>query len=94
MQKAKIKVIIPSSLQRLTRGKKEVISCGATVRGLIDDLERQFPGIKNNLCQRDGRLLSFINFYVNEEDIRFIHQEDTLLQEGDEVLILLAIAGG
>ncbi len=89
-----ITVRIPTPLQKLTGNQAEIAAAGSTVQGLIDDLERQFPGIKGRLCDEQGKLRRFVNVYVNEEDIRFLKQEGTPLKEGDEVSIIPAIAGG
>lgn len=90
----KVMVRIPTPLLSLTQGKKEVTAEGATLREVIEDLERQFPGIKERLCDEDGRLRRFINFFVNDEDIRFLEGEETPLKEGDVISIVPAIAGG
>lgn len=90
----KVMVRIPTPLLSLTQGKKEVTAEGATLREVIEDLERQFPGIKERLCDEDGKLRRFINFFVNDEDIRFLEGEETPLKEGDVISIVPAIAGG
>ena len=89
-----IVVRIPTPLQKLTGDKAEVDAAGGTVSDLLQDLERQFPGLKDRLCDPTGRLRRFVNIYVNEEDIRFLKQEATSLKDGDEVSIIPAIAGG
>ena len=89
-----ITVRIPTPLQKLTGDKAEIAAQGGTVKELIDNLEKSFPGFKDRLCDADGRLRRFVNVYVNEEDIRFLKQEATPLKEGDEVSIIPAIAGG
>lgn len=89
-----IVVRIPTPLQKLTADKAEVSAEGGTVQDLLQDLERQFPGLKERLCDPNGRLRRFVNVYVNEEDIRFLKQEATALKDGDEVSIIPAIAGG
>lgn len=89
-----ITVRMPTPLQKLTDNRAEVTGEGCTVAELIQDLERQFPGIRDRLCGPDGRLRRFVNVYVNEEDIRFLKAEETPLKEGDEVSIIPAIAGG
>lgn len=89
-----IKVRIPTPLQKLTKDKTEVEVEGKDVRGLIEDLEKKFPGIKARLCDEKGSLRRFINIYVNEEDIRFLNMEKTPLKDGDDVSIIPAIAGG
>ncbi len=87
-------VRVPTPLQKLTGDKLEVTASGQTVQELLADLERQYPGFKERLCDPQGRLRRFVNIYVNEEDIRFLKQEDTPLKDGDEVSIIPAIAGG
>ena len=89
-----IVVRIPTPLQKLTADKAEVSADGATVQDLLQDLDRQYPGLKDRLCDPNGRLRRFVNVYVNEEDIRFLKQESTPLKDGDEVSIIPAIAGG
>ena len=89
-----IKVRIPAPMQKLTNGKAQAEAKGATVSDLIEDLERQFPGMKERLCDSSGKLKRFINIYVNQEDIRFLETESTKLKDGDEVSIVPAIAGG
>jgi len=89
-----IRVRIPTPLQKLTGNKADVLMQGCDIRELIEDLERNFPGIKMRLCNEKGALRRFINIYVNEEDIRFLKMDKTVLKEGDEVSIIPAIAGG
>jgi molybdopterin synthase sulfur carrier subunit len=89
-----ITIRIPTPLQKLTGNQAEVASSGKTVNDLILDLERQFPGVKERLCDAGGRLRRFVNVYVNDEDIRFLKQEATPVKDGDEVSIIPAIAGG
>ncbi len=89
-----IKVRIPEPLQKLTQGKAEVEVIGKDVRELIESLDKDFPGIKERLCDDTGKIRRFINIYVNEEDIRFLQQDNTQLVDGDEVSIIPAIAGG
>jgi len=89
-----ITVRIPTPLQKLTGDRAEVTASGRTVLELIEDLDRQFPGFKDRLCDAKGKLRRFVNIYVNEEDIRFLNQEATPLKDGDEVSIIPAIAGG
>tara|TARA_B100000315_G_C14467557_1_gene536694 strand:- start:561 stop:839 length:279 start_codon:yes stop_codon:yes gene_type:complete len=89
-----ITVRIPTPLQKLTGDKAEVAAEGSTVQELVDNLEQQFPGVKDRLCDEQGKLRRFVNIYVNEEDIRFLKQEATPVKDGDEVSVIPAIAGG
>jgi sulfur-carrier protein len=88
-----ITVRIPTPLRTLTQGKDEVSAQGATVRAVIDDLERNYPGLKDRLCDEKG-VRRFVNIYANDEDIRFLDNLDTALREGDSMQIVPAIAGG
>ena len=89
-----IKVRIPTPLQKLTGGQAEIQAAAASVTELVSELEKNFPGIKDRLCDDTGKIRRFVNIYLNEEDIRFIDQEKTKLKDGDEVSIVPAIAGG
>jgi len=87
-------VRIPTPLRALTKGNAEIQAKGATIDSVVDDLERQFPGLKERLLDETGELRRFINIYVNQEDIRFLQAKKTTLKDGDEVSIVPAIAGG
>jgi molybdopterin synthase sulfur carrier subunit len=88
-----VKVRIPTPLQKLTNGKADV-ECGAQdISGMIDMLERDYPGMKERLTD-GGKVRRFINIYVNDEDIRFLNKEETALKDGDTISIVPAIAGG
>ena len=89
-----VKVRIPTPLQKLTNGQAEVESGGATVAALLEQLNRQYPGLKERLCDESGKLRRFVNVFVNEEDIRFLQGDQTAIKDGDEVSIIPAIAGG
>lgn len=87
-------VRIPTPLRKLTEGKEEVPSAGTTIRAVIDDLERQHPGIKARICDDSGAVRKFINVFAGEEDIRFLQGLDTPVAETAEISIVPAIAGG
>jgi molybdopterin synthase sulfur carrier subunit len=87
-------VRIPTPLRSMTKGSAEVQATADTVSGLIEDLERQFPGFRERLVEEGGEIRRFINIYVNQEDIRFLQGAKTVLRQGDEVSIVPAIAGG
>ena len=89
-----VKVRIPTPLQKLTQQKGEVEISAANVKELIAELEKSYPGIKDRICDESGKIRRFVNVYLNEEDIRFLKQEETSLKDGDEVSIVPAIAGG
>lgn len=88
-----VKVRIPTPLQRLTKGIEEVEAVPGTIIELVTDLEKKYPGIGERISE-GGKIRRFVNIYVNEEDIRFLKAEDTVVKDGDEVSIIPAIAGG
>ena len=89
-----IKVLIPTALQKFTN-EQATLECNAnSVAELLDSMESSCPGIKGRLCDEHGKPRRFLNFYVNSEDIRFLQGTDTSLQDGDEVSIVPAVAGG
>jgi len=89
-----IKVRIPTPLQKLTNNQSEVEVSGANVKSVLAALEEKCPGMRERLYDEKGTLRRFINFYVNDEDIRFMKSEETALKDGDELSIVPAIAGG
>jgi molybdopterin synthase sulfur carrier subunit len=89
-----VRVRIPTPLRRFTVGAEEVGANGSSIAGVVEDLEQKFPGIKERLCDEQGRVRRFVNIYVNGDDIRFLNSLDTPVKDGDEVSIVPAIAGG
>jgi|TARA_B110000438_G_scaffold157615_1_gene151031 sulfur-carrier protein len=89
-----VKVRVPTPLMKLTDNKSEVMSEGSTIREILNNLESQFTGIKERICEENGAPRRFINIYLNEEDIRFLEGEETTVKDGDEISIIPAIAGG
>jgi molybdopterin synthase sulfur carrier subunit len=88
------KVRIPTPLRKLTNNEETVEVNAATIGEAIAELQARFPGIKERLIDESGGVRRFVNVYVNEEDIRFLQNQETALKEGDEVSIIPAIAGG
>lgn len=87
-------VRIPTVLRNLTGGKGEVWIDGNTVRDLIENLEKEYPGIRERICEEEGDIHRFVNIYVAQEDIRFLQGLDTSIEQGTEVSIVPALAGG
>ncbi len=87
-------VRIPTPLRKITNDKDEVTAEGNTVKEVLDNVEKTCPGLKERICEDDGNLRRFVNIYLNDEDIRFKENMDTVLKEGDELSIIPAIAGG
>jgi molybdopterin converting factor small subunit len=88
-----IEVRIPTILRTYTDGAKSVEAAGDTLTALIDDLDDSHPGIKDRLVD-NGDLRRFVNVYVNDEDVRFIGGLEAPLADGDQVVVLPAVAGG
>ena len=89
-----INVRIPTPLRKLTNNEELVEVNAATIGGAILELQNRFPGIKERLLDDSGAVRRFVNVYVNEEDIRFLQNQETALKDGDEISIIPAIAGG
>ena len=89
-----IKVRIPTPLMKLTDNQSEVSAEGETISEIINNLENQFNVMKDRICEENGSPRRFINIYINEEDIRFLEGEKTVVKDGDEISIIPAIAGG
>ena len=89
-----VTVRIPTPLRNVTGGVDKVSVQGNILREIIASLEAQFPGIKGRLCDEEGELRNFVNVYINGEDVRFLEGLSTSTNEGDEISIVPAVAGG
>ena len=87
-------VRIPTPLRKLTNNDELVEVNAATIGDAINELQTRYPGIKERLLDETGAVRRFVNVYVNEEDIRFLQNQQTKLKDGDEISIIPAIAGG
>lgn len=89
-----VRVRVPTPLRKFTNGADEVSAEGNTIKALMEDLERRYPGIQQRICDETGKIRRFVNVYVNGDDIRFLQNMETALKEGDSISIVPAIAGG
>ncbi len=89
-----VKVLIPTILQKLTNNQAVVKAESGSVKELFESLEKDYPGIKARVFDEQGKPRRFVNFYVNNEDIRFLDGLATSLKDEDEVSIVPAVAGG
>jgi molybdopterin synthase sulfur carrier subunit len=89
-----VQVRIPTPLRKYTGGAEAVQAEGTTVAGLVADLDKRHPGIRERICDDTGAVRRFVNIFVNGEDIRFLQNLDTAVKAGDEVSVVPAIAGG
>ncbi len=89
-----VQVRIPTPLRKFTGGKESVTVDGDSIAAVIENLEKLHPGLKERICEADGTIRRFVNLYVNGDDIRFLDNLDSKVNDGDEVSIVPAIAGG
>jgi molybdopterin synthase sulfur carrier subunit len=89
-----IPVRIPTPLRKLTQNQEIVEADGATIREVIESLERTYPGLKERICDDQNQIRRFVNVFLNDEDVRFLNETETKVKSGDEVSIVPAIAGG
>ena len=89
-----VNVRIPTPLRKLTKDKDIVQAAGSTIQDVIDNLEKEYPGLKERICDEKGELRRFVNVYLNDEDIRFAQGKSTPVKDGDEISVIPAIAGG
>tara|TARA_B100000586_G_scaffold77072_1_gene54139 strand:- start:225 stop:521 length:297 start_codon:yes stop_codon:yes gene_type:complete len=87
-------VRIPTPLRKVTNGEDKASVDAGTMDDIVESLEQQYPGIKDRICDTEGGLRSFVNVYINGEDIRFIDGMSSTVNSGDEVSIVPAVAGG
>lgn len=88
------KILIPTPLRQFTGGADSVDFPGASVGEVLGALTTAHPDLKKNLYNDEGKLRSFVNIYVNDEDIRYLSKEATAVAEGDTISIIPSIAGG
>lgn len=89
-----VTVLIPTPLRKLTNEQETVDADGAKVADVIEQIQAQYPGLKERLCDDNGVLRRFVNVFLNGEDIRFLDGPNTPVKDGDELSIIPAIAGG
>ena len=87
-------VRIPTPLRKVTNGEDKASVEGSTMSEVVEALENQFPGLKDRICEPTGELRSFVNVYINGEDIRFVDGMSSSVASGDEISIVPAVAGG
>jgi sulfur-carrier protein adenylyltransferase/sulfurtransferase len=88
------KILIPTALRQFTEQSDSVDVTGATVRDALDQLTARYPNIKKNLFSDQGKLRSFVNVYVNDEDIRYLDKDATKLEGSETISIVPSVAGG
>jgi adenylyltransferase/sulfurtransferase len=89
-----IRVLIPTALRNFSENRDSLALEGERVRDVLESLGRNYPDLAQHLFDPEGKLRSFVNIYVNDEDIRHLDRENTLLADGDVLTIVPAVAGG
>lgn len=85
---------IPTPLRSYTEGKSEVTVYGKTVAEAMNDLTTLYPSLLPHLFNQGGQLRTFVNLYLNEENIKDLQGVETPLLEGDRLKLIPSIAGG
>ena len=88
------RILIPTPLRPYTDRKDAVEAEGRTVGELLVDLTTKHSGLKAHLYNEQGKLRSFVNVYLNDEDIRYLDKEQTAVSPGDTLSIIPSVAGG
>jgi adenylyltransferase/sulfurtransferase len=88
------KILIPTPLRQFTEKQDSVELAGATVGEVLQALTTQFADLRKHLYNDEGKLRSFVNVYLNDEDIRYLDKEKTAVKDSDTLSIVPSIAGG
>ncbi len=88
-----VRVKLPPYFQEMAHGQREVEASGSTVREMIDDLERRYPGIKDHILDWKGRLQGYVEIFVND-DVVYPEGISMPIHDGDEVEIAMIVSGG
>jgi len=88
------RILIPTPLRPYTDKQEAVEASGATIGELLADLTTKYAGLKAHLYNEQGKLRSFVNIYINDEDIRYLQKNETPVKAGDTVSIIPSVAGG
>ena len=87
-------IIIPTPLRKFTNNSSRLQLKASSIHEAVSELTLNFPDLKKHLLDERGKLRSFINIFVGNDDIRTLQQENTTLQNDSIVSIIPAIAGG
>src|SRR5258706_2858474 len=88
------KVLIPTPLRPFTDKQEAVEVGGGTIGEALAQLTAKYEGLKKHLYTEEGKLRSFVNIYLNDEDIRYLQREQTPIKTGDTISIIPSVAGG
>ena len=85
---------IPAPLRKLTNNLEEVPATGTSLGSILDELNKTYPGFGERILDEQGEIRRFVNIFVNDEDVRFLQERNTPVNEADVISIVPAIAGG
>src|SRR5215470_16183705 len=88
------KVLIPTPLRQFVGKQDSVSVAGATVGEVLASLTTQYPDLRKQIFTDEGKLRSFVNVYLNDEDIRYLKKDATPTKDGDTISLVPSIAGG
>ena len=88
------KILIPTPLRQFTAKQDSVTVPGATVGEVLAALTAEYPDLRKQIFNDEGKLRSFVNVYLNDEDIRYMNKEATPVADADTISIVPSIAGG
>jgi molybdopterin converting factor small subunit len=88
------KIHVPTPLRQYTGKQADVDVNAATVGEALQNLLSQHPDLQRHLYTPEGKLRAFVNVYLNDEDVRYLHQDATTIKDGDTISIVPSIAGG
>jgi len=89
-----VPITIPTPLRGYAGGQKTISVEGGTVGDALNALTTRYPNLRQHLFAEDGSLRSFVNVYLNDEDVRYLQQTKTLIKESDQLSIVPSVAGG
>ena len=89
-----VTIRIPTTLRILTSGEAKVSAKEGTIKEIIDEICENYPDFQGRLIDEDGKILRFVNMYVEDEDVRFLQGLETSVIDGQTISIIPAVAGG
>jgi sulfur-carrier protein len=89
-----VQVLIPTPLRSYTGGSAKVESSGNSISDVLNNLNVNYPGLKDKVCEEDGEIRRFVNVFINGENVRKLDGAATPVKQGDEIGIIPAMAGG
>lgn len=87
-------ILVPTALRQYTDNLSEIEVSGNNIKKSLDELSLKYPDLQKHLFTDKGTLRSFVNVYLNEEDIRELNGLETLIEENDTIILVPSIAGG